>query len=184
MKKLIMLILAITTLSFGITKDNLQNEMNKNVTSILEKIKTKDNNGVVALLDSVMDYKTMAKISLSQYWNSLSEDQQDRFSISFENKVKQSYIDKLNLYSNQKVVLKDYVQTKENRIEIDSDIISETETYLVKYKFFDNNNDWKIYDIDILGVSVLQTYRQQFKGYLQDQTKNIETLIVDLDKLK
>ena len=32
------------------------------------------------------------------------------------------------------------------------------------------NGEWFIYDIDLVGVSIIQTYRQQFAGLLKEKS--------------
>ncbi len=42
-----------------------------------------------------------------------------------------------------------------------------SEVYEIIYKFYkDKNGSWMIYDVDILGVSIIQTYRTQFAEIL------------------
>jgi phospholipid transport system substrate-binding protein len=36
------------------------------------------------------------------------------------------------------------------------------------YKFYRGKEGWKVYDVEILGVSVVQTYRSQFDGFLKN----------------
>ncbi|MFY4820212.1 ABC transporter substrate-binding protein, partial [Aliarcobacter butzleri] len=33
-----------------------------------------------------------------------------------------------------------------------------------------DSNEWLIYDVDLVGVSIIQTYRQQFAGILKEKT--------------
>ena len=40
------------------------------------------------------------------------------------------------------------------------------------FKFYNENNNWLIYDVDILGVSLIQTYRSQFADILEKQDFN------------
>jgi phospholipid transport system substrate-binding protein len=47
------------------------------------------------------------------------------------------------------------------------------------YKMYRTAEGWKVYDVEISGVSVIQTYRSQFDGVLSDGT--IDDL---LEKLK
>ncbi|WP_291953133.1 ABC transporter substrate-binding protein, partial [Campylobacter sp.] len=56
-------------------------------------------------------------------------------------------------------------------------IIDGKENFVV-FKFYNKNNDWKIYDVDIFGISIIQTYRSQFKDILTNA--DFDTL---LDKL-
>jgi phospholipid transport system substrate-binding protein len=46
------------------------------------------------------------------------------------------------------------------------------------YKFRDTKTNWLVYDIEILGVSIVQTYRSQFAGFLK--TNNLNDLLTKL----
>jgi phospholipid transport system substrate-binding protein len=48
------------------------------------------------------------------------------------------------------------------------------------YKLYELNNTWKIYDIEVEGVSIIRSYRAQFDEFLQSGT--IEDLILKLEK--
>lgn len=135
------------------------------------------------IFDAVFDYELMAKLSLGKQWNRLEAQQQKLFTQSFEQRLKASYIDKLYLYTNQTIIVKDMLKPKDNRIEIMMHILGEKETFEVIYKFYKNgNNDWLIYDVNILGISIIQTYRNQFVGVLQKET--FEELIQRLNKVE
>lgn len=183
MKKSILTLLMISTLALAIPQNEIQKTMSNNIDTVLIKIKEKQIEQIVPILDSILDYETMSKISLGQKWKELTDKQKIDFTKAFENKLKDSYLDKLNLYTDQKVLLKDYIQTKPNRIELESEIYSKSnDKYIITYKFFEKENDWKIYDIDLVGVSIIQTYRQQFQGYFKDSNNNIDSLIIELSK--
>jgi phospholipid transport system substrate-binding protein len=125
----------------------------------------------------------MAKLSLGKQWNMLESQQQKLFTQSFEQRLKASYIDKLYLYTNQKIIVKDMIKPKDNRIEVIMHILGEKETFEVIYKFYKNGtSDWFIYDVNILGISIIQTYRNQFVGVLQKET--FEELIQRLNKVE
>ena len=48
------------------------------------------------------------------------------------------------------------------------------------FKMFKSKNDWKIYDIEIEGVSIISTYRSQFDQILSKGT--IDELMKKLEK--
>jgi phospholipid transport system substrate-binding protein len=131
-------------------------------------------------IDPVFDYKTMSKIALGGYWKTLTSNQQDSFSYKFETKLKNSYFEKLELYTNEKVLVKNLQKVKSTRIHLHTDIVGVEESYEIIYKFYktNNSNDWLIYDIDITGVSILQTYRKQFAEFLA--TKSFNELLASL----
>lgn len=136
---------------------------------------------IFAIFDSIFDYTLMAKLALGgKQWESIGAEQQARFTKAFEIKLKNSYMEKLDLYTDEKIVIKNSEKIKDNRIHLTTHLMKNSEVYEIIYKFYkDANNQWFIYDVDILGVSIIQTYRTQFADILAKES--FEKL---LDKLK
>ena len=125
------------------------------------------------LIDDVFDYNVMARIALGKKtWKSLSSDKKAEFVEVFENKLKNSYVDKLELYTDQKVKINDLVTYKKSRLQLQSEVIGSDESYAINYNFYKNKklNEWFIYDVDLLGISIIQTYRKQFSGLLKEKS--------------
>ncbi len=122
----------------------------------------------------------MSQISMGKNWKTLSTNEKTQFSNAFEKKIKHSYLDKLRLYNNQKVIIKDLKKVKSNRITLETQVIGLDDTYKVIYLFYKKkqNNQWYIYDVELVGVSLIQTYRKQFSEFLQ--TKSVKQLIESL----
>lgn len=132
---------------------------------------------IFALVDDVFDYKIMAKISLGKRWKRLTPQQQNSFAKKLEQKLKNSFFDKSKYYTDQKVVVKQQKKVKKNRIKLYSQIIGKDDVYEVVYKFYKDKkgDEWKIYDVDMAKVSLIQTYRKQFADFLKH--KSIDELI-------
>ncbi|MBR8463280.1 ABC transporter substrate-binding protein [Campylobacter sp. faydin G-24] len=173
MKKFITTILALYTFAFGISESEIRSVVAQKTDSAIAVLKdtTLDNNAkqkaLFAIFDPIFDYKQMAKISLGKRYNELSINEQSQFDTAFEQKLKSSYIDKLLSYTNQQVIIKDATKPQTNRYWLRSELLSEGKTYEFVYKFYDaKDRGWLIYDIDIIGVSIIQTYRSQFADML------------------
>jgi phospholipid transport system substrate-binding protein len=171
---------------FALQEEQLQSFMNNKINQATQILQDKSldiqikEDQIFSMFDSVFDYVLMAKLSLGKQWNALTQEQQTIFSTSFENRLKEAYIDKLHLYNNQKIKIEPFVKSNPSRIELPMYILGEEENFEVIYKFYKNKqNEWFIYDVNILGVSIIQTYRNQFVGVLQKES--FESLI---DKLK
>lgn len=187
LKKLLVLypIVAIT-LAFAMDEGKIQTVMNlkiQKITTLLQDTELEREarqNRVYMIIDPVFDYDIMSKISLGKKWKSFSSKQQESFIEKYRQKLKTSYFEKLELYTDEKVLLKEVEKVKNNRIKVHSDIIGKDEVYKVIYKFYKTkgSDDWHIYDIDIAGVSIIQTYRKQFSEFLR--TKSIDELIDSL----
>ncbi len=127
---------------------------------------------IFAMFDPVFDYVLMAKLSLGgKQWEGMGVENQERFVKVFEAKLKQSYMEKLDLYTDEKIVIKNSEKIKDARIHLTTHLMRNSEVYEIIYKFYkDKNNEWLIYDVDILGVSIIQTYRTQFADILTKES--------------
>ncbi|RXJ53758.1 ABC transporter substrate-binding protein [Candidatus Marinarcus aquaticus] len=165
--------------------DQMRSKIN-NATKLLQNKtmdETQKEHALFNLFDPVFDFELMSKLSLGRQWMSLTNEQQELYKKTFEDKLKASYMDQLNLYTNQQVLVQGITKTKSNRIELLMHIKGTEDTYEVIYKFYKNKqNDWLIYDINILGVSMIQTYINQFVGVLQKDS--FEALIQKLSEVK
>lgn len=125
-----------------------------------------------AIFDSVFDYTLMARLAIGgKQWESLNHDKQVEFTKLFEMKLKNSYMEKLDLYTDEKIVIKNLEKIKDARIHLTTHLMRNGEVYEIIYKFYkDVNNNWMIYDVDILGVSIIQTYRTQFAEILAKES--------------
>ncbi len=177
LKKYIISFIISTTLLFSITKDEIKTTMSKNIEAVLNILKqTKLSNEekakeIILIMNENFDYKLMARLSLGKKWKELDSSKQNDFIKLFEKVLKDSYIDKLNLYTNEKVKIIGLQEPKKNRAILNTEIIGKSDNYQIDYKFYQKTKeDWKIYDVSLAGVSIIQTYRQQFSGFLKDKT--------------
>ena len=69
-------------------------------------------------------------------------------------------------------------QSKNNRYNLKTSMVLDGKLNYIVFKFYDNKGDWKIYDVDILGISVIQTYRSQFGDILTNA--DFQTLLTKL----
>ncbi len=128
----------------------------------------------------LFDLELMAKLSLGRkHWPKLSKEQQKKFTKLFKNKLASSYLDKVNLYEDEEPVYRDPVK-KKNAVHIPMELVSDQRKIEMLYKFYKAKTGWLIYDVEVEGVSILQTYRSQFNDILSNGT--VEDLIASLTK--
>jgi len=186
LKKVIILLLISVVSLYAIEEQNIKKVMDAKVRKVLLVLKDKTlsqqqkEQKSITVMDSVFDYNTMAKISLGKRWKTLTKNEKRQFFSAFEKKIKHSYVDKLRLYNNQKVITKNIKKIKHNRITMETQIIGLDGTYKVIYLFYKKKNkkQWFIYDVNLVGVSIIQTYRKQFSEFLK--TKSFKQLIESL----
>lgn len=138
------------------------------------------NDRIIALVTPILDFEFMAKLSLGRkHWKSFSKSQREEFSSLFVRQLQESFLEKLDLYTDERV---SYGKAKriKNKIEVETLLISKDAKYDIVYKFYKSKKSgWQGYDIVILGVSVVQTYRSQFDSAIKKG--GIEAL---LEKMK
>jgi len=147
--------------------------------------KEERNSKIVDLLTPMFDFELMAKLSLGKVWRTLDKNNKEKFIKLYVHRMKKSYSSKLDSYSNEKVNILNITKPKANRIVLKTDIKSSNNKHFeVIYKFYKpkddlkNKDKWLIYDVEIMGVSILKTDKAQFKDFLN--TKSIEQLMENL----
>jgi phospholipid transport system substrate-binding protein len=138
---------------------------------------------ILTTIDGLFDFSLMARLSLGKkHWKSLSKAGRKEFSELFVERLKQSYLDKLDLYTDEEVVVGDAKLTKKNRVEVLTYLVSKDDKKEMTYKLYKTKKKgWMVYDVDVLGVSIVQTYRSQFSGILKKES--LEELIERLRSL-
>jgi len=179
LKLLLVMVFTITS-AFALKKDEIKSQMTAKIDNVLLILEKKElttaqkGEEIIKIIDDVFDYGLMARISLGkETWNSLSEEKQKEFTEVFEKKLKKSYVEKLELYNDQKVKIVDLLPYKGSRLQLETELVGKDEVYKINYNFYNkskDDNQWLIYDVDLVGVSIIQTYTQQFSGLLKEKT--------------
>ena len=99
--------------------------------------------------------------------------------------LKTSFTQKLGYYSDQEIEFVKGELTNKNRYNVHAIIKNKSENYPLIFKFHPaNGSDYLIYDVDILGVSIIQSYRSQFSDLSQSAgfneiTKRLQSVSLD-----
>ena len=175
---------------FAISEEQIKPTIQKATQDAIEVLKnanlSKDEkiSKIFAVFDPYFDYEQMSKIALSKRYNNLSAEQKVKFNKAFEERLKTSYIDKLLSYKNQTINFKDVTKPNENRYFLNADLVGEDgKNYGFTYKFYNaKERGWLIYDVEILGVSIIQTYRSQFDSLMENES--FENLLSKLNSVQ
>ncbi len=125
----------------------------------------------------MFDEMEFSKRTLAKNWNKFSPEQRREFVDLFERVMEKTYLDKILDYSNEKVVF--YKETlTDDKAEVQSKIVTASKEIPIFYRMILKNGKWKVYDVVVENVSLVQNYRDQFKEILADGTpeKLLETL--------
>ena len=175
---------------FAISEEQIKPTMQKATQDAIEVLKNANLrkaekiSKIFAVFDPYFDYEQMSKIALSKRYNNLSTEQKVKFNKAFEERLKSSYVDKLLSYKNQTINFKDVTKPNENRYFLNADLVGEDgKNYGFTYKFYNaKERGWLIYDVEILGVSIIQTYRSQFDSLMENES--FENLLSKLNSVQ
>lgn len=132
------------------------------------------------IIDPIFDFNLMGKLTLGRnHWSKLSKPQREKFIKLFIIRLKDSYRNKISSYKNEKVEFKHVVKDKKSA-RILMTIVSADKKITILYKFRRAGKSWKIYDIEIEGVSIILTYRAQFNDILSHGS--VEDFLRQLEK--
>ncbi len=139
------------------------------IVSILEKKDMEEDRKqeeIMDLVEPMIDFDLMAKLTLGRRsWTRLSEKEQGEFIDLFVERLKSSYLEKTSLYSGQEVVYKEGFK-KRGKLYVPMEVLSSDENAEVLYKFYHSGTGWKVYDVEVNGVSLVRSYRSQFDEIL------------------
>ncbi len=132
------------------------------------------------LVTPVFDFPLIAKLALGRtHWPKLTPPQCEKFTRLFTELVKESYLAKIELYKDETVLFKPGVQKKKS-LYIPTELVHKERKVAILYKLRKVDERWKIYDMEIQGVSVVLSYRSQFDEILRRGT--VEDLLSRLEK--
>ena len=138
---------------------------------------------IVENVSPIFDFSLMGKLTLGKKnWSSLSKQQRRTFIVTFTDVMKGSYSDKLSLYTDEEIKILPTQQSAPNKAIIPTELISKDNRYAMNYKFYKSKKGWRIYDIELQGVSIIATYRTQFNQVLTEG--GFDELITKLNQIK
>ncbi len=121
------------------------------------------------------DFTEMARRSLGSEWRRRSPEEQREFVKLFTGLLERAYLDNIESYNGEKFrYLKE--QEDNNHAQVDTKIVgNKGQEFSVNYRLHNRNGDWKVYDVVIEDISLVNNYRSQFNRMLA--TSSYEELV-------
>ena len=131
------------------------------------------------LVMSSIDLNLISKFVLSKAWKNASDEQKEAYLIAFKDYFVSSYANKLDQYTGEKVVV---VGSQEagKYVIVESNIIREgTDTLKInlKWRLLNKDNQIKIIDLNIEGISLVIAQREEFQSFLANNDYDLDKLI-------
>ena len=131
------------------------------------------------LVMSSIDLNLISKFVLSKAWKNASDEQKEKYLIAFKDYFVSSYANKLDQYTGERV---DVIGSQEagKYVIVESNIVREgTDTLKInlKWRLLNKNNQIKIIDLNIEGISLVIAQREEFQSFLANNDYDLDKLI-------
>lgn len=163
-----LMLVSVPSASAGAAREQVQSAIEK-VTAILNdptlKSAAKKSERIERLRQVIFpkfDFAEMAKRSLGPNWQRRTPEEQQEFVKLFRELLENSYVENIDSYNGEKVNI---VGDKEEKdfAQVNTKIVNNKgEEFAVDYRLLQSGGDWKIYDVVIENISVVNNYRSQF----------------------
>ena len=158
-------------------------------TEVLDNIKAdKDvQNGdvrkIVAFVDSKIvpnvNFARMTASAVGRSWRQASPEQQKRLQEEFKNLLVRTYSGALTQVKDQTVSVKPLrASPADTEVLVRSEVMGRGDPIQLDYRMEKTPTGWKIYDLNVLGIWLVETYRTQFAQEIS--AKGIDGLISTL----
>lgn len=115
----------------------------------------------------IFDYTEMSKRALARNWRNFTPRERKEFRDVFAELLENTYIDKIQgEYQDEKVIYLSQELVTAEKALVKTKILRENIDIPVNYSMRMRNETWRIYDVNIEGVSLVKNYRTQFNKIL------------------
>jgi len=116
------------------------------------------------------DFNEMAKRSLGSHWRRLTAEEQQKFVSVFSQFLEKIYITRIDAFNGEKFIYTGE-QVDQDYARVDSKVqIATGKEYSIRYKLHLVANDWKIYDVVVENISIVNNYRAQFSRIIDQSS--------------
>jgi phospholipid transport system substrate-binding protein len=160
----------------GAPLDTVQTNVNK-VLDVLRDPKLKADSAkeikkekLRTIYSQMFNQVELAKRTLARNWGKLNPSQQEEFTRLFRQVLEKAYIDKILAYTDEKIVFSREVALSSDQAEVQTKIVTSSREIPIFYRVILKDGVWKVYDVVVENVSLVQNYRSQFNSILANNT--------------
>jgi phospholipid transport system substrate-binding protein len=138
---------------------------------------------VVALVDTQImphvNFTRMTASAVGRFWRQATPEQKNKLQAEFKTLLVRTYSGALGQVKDQTLSFKPYrAAPTDVEVVVRSELRGKGDPIQLDYRVEKTEGGWKIYDLNVLGVWLVETYRNQFAQEIN--TKGIDGLIAAL----
>jgi len=125
-----------------------------------------------------VDFNRISALVLGRYWKEATPDQQERFKREFQTLLVRTYARAFVEFKEWSVrFLPLQMNPEDTKLVVKSQVLQPgLQPISVDYRMVRVNNEWKVYDIMIEGVSLVTNYRNSFRSEIE-RTGSLDSVI-------
>ncbi|MBX3621856.1 MAG: ABC transporter substrate-binding protein [Rhizobacter sp.] len=132
-----------------------------------KSIQAGDVNKVMLLVEAKVmphvNFQRMTSSAVGRYWRQASPDQQKRLQEEFKTLLVRTYSGALAQVKDQTVQLKPLrAAPSDTEVIVRTEIRGKGDPIQLDYRLEKANSDWKIYDVNVMGIWLVENYRNTF----------------------
>ncbi|MGY0196319.1 MlaC/ttg2D family ABC transporter substrate-binding protein [Leptothrix sp. BB-4] len=158
-------------------------------TEVIETVKSDkgiqagDLKKIVALVDNKVlphvNFQRMTALAMGRHWRAATPDQQGRLQDEFKTLLVRTYAGALTQVKDQSVSVKPLrAKPEDTEVLVRTEVKGKGEPIQLDYRLEKDGDSWKIYDVNVLGVWLVETYRSSFNQEIS--ASGIDGLITKL----
>ncbi|MDQ6951286.1 MAG: ABC transporter substrate-binding protein [Mariprofundales bacterium] len=124
-----------------------------------------DRQQIRAILEGNFNFREMARHSMGPPWRQLDDAHRNEFVSMFRQIMEYTYGNRLSGYHGQTIAY-NHAEFRRNKARIQSRVTDGSTITPVDYLLKKSSAGWLVYDIKIEGVSMINTFRQDFSGVI------------------
>ncbi|HPD56495.1 MAG TPA: ABC transporter substrate-binding protein [Smithellaceae bacterium] len=104
--------------------------------------------------------------TLGRNWNQFTPAQRAEFIELFEQVLEKAYLDKILSYTNEKIEYTREILHSDKQAEVQTKVVTSSQEIPIFYRLIFADGSWRVYDVVVENVSLVQNYRTQFNDIL------------------
>ena len=120
--------------------------------------------------EKMFDFTELSRRTLAQNWNALNDGQKKEFVDLYKSILEKAYVDKIMAYTDEKIVFERESRLSEKTTEVQTVVITKKAEIPINYRLIQKDDGWRVYDVVVEGVSLVNNYRSQFREILINKT--------------
>jgi phospholipid transport system substrate-binding protein len=118
-------------------------------------------------IEKQFDFKEMSRRSLARQWRKRTPKERIEFVDLFSGLMEKNYIGKIETYTDE-VIRYTKEEIDEEYAKVRTVIVTKRKREIpITYRLHKVDGVWRVYDVSVKGISLINTYRQQFRSIIR-----------------